>query len=73
MKAPVAAFERIWIGHAAEVPCACCEGTLDVHQPEPERPERLLGTCPDCGAWYLIDDDAHMMLALPDPRVLRDA
>ena len=36
------------------VPCPECQGRLSVHQPEPEAPSELLGTCPDCGAWHLV-------------------
>lgn len=32
-----------------------CGEPLDVHQPEADSPSRLLGTCYDCGLWYLID------------------
>lgn len=36
-------------------PCFQCAEQVEVHQPEPEGPDRLLGTCPGCGAWYLLD------------------
>jgi hypothetical protein len=73
MRTPAATFDPIRFEHAAEVLCACCQCILERHQPDTERPDRLLGTCPDCGAWFLIDDDARVMLALPDVRALRDA
>lgn len=39
-----------------ETPCCRdCEAPLNVHQPDEDRPEHLLGTCPRCGAWYLIE------------------
>lgn len=72
MRTPVVAFERIRIEHAAEVLCACCQSVLERHQPDAERPDRFLGTCLECGAWFLIDDDADVMLLLPDVRSLRD-
>jgi hypothetical protein len=71
MRTPAAVFERVRTDEAAEVLCACCQGVLDRHQPDPARPDRLLGTCPECGAWFLIDDEAGVMLALPDVSVLR--
>jgi hypothetical protein len=37
------------------VSCLGCRGDLKVHQPDDESPDRLLGTCPDCGAWHLMD------------------
>jgi hypothetical protein len=35
--------------------CRNCRTPLNVHQPDEDRPEHLLGTCPHCGAWYLIE------------------
>ncbi|HWE39040.1 MAG TPA: hypothetical protein VG406_21005 [Isosphaeraceae bacterium] len=55
----------------AEAPCPDCRSVLDLHQPEPDRPDRLLGTCPACGLWSLIvvadDDDQATLYPLPDP------
>jgi hypothetical protein len=34
--------------------CAECGGTLDVTQPDAAEPDHLLGTCGDCGAWYVL-------------------
>ena len=36
-------------------PCPRCGGRLDLHQPQKRRPERLLGTCDDCGLWLVFD------------------
>ena len=71
MRTPVARFERTWIGEAAKALCSCCGERLDLHQPDAERPDRLLGTCAECGAWFLIDDETHTMLAIPDVRAVR--
>jgi len=39
-----------------ETPCCRdCQAPLNVHQPDEDRPEHLLGTCARCGAWYLIE------------------
>jgi hypothetical protein len=73
MRASAAAFEGVRVEDIGEVLCDCCQSVLDLHQPDPDRPDRLLGTCPECGSWFLIDGDAHTMLALPDVRTLRDA
>lgn len=55
----------------AEPPCPGCRAGLNVHQPEPDQPDRLLGTCPGCGLWSLIvvvaDDDQVALYPLPDP------
>ncbi len=52
--------------------CLSCKEDLALHQPDVERPDRLLGTCHECGRWYLIDDEAHIMAALPDLRAHRN-
>ncbi len=50
--------------------CSRCEGDLDLHQPNPATPERLLATCNDCGAWFLVDmlpDDAMARMTWLSP------
>lgn len=50
---------------AAPPPCAACgAAALDLHQPDPTRPRRLLGVCDRCGAWHLIG----LVSAAPSPR-----
>jgi hypothetical protein len=57
----------------SEVSCpACCDG-LVIHQPDQQQPARLLGICPSCSAWFLIDSVAAVMVRLPDDDGLRDA
>lgn len=50
--------------------CRDCKGVIDIHQPNPAQPERILGTCSKCGSWYLIEPqtegDRTMVLQLPD-------
>jgi hypothetical protein len=65
-------FEPIHLGAIEGVECASCQGFVDVHQPDVDRPDRLLGACPECGAWYLIDHEAGVMLPLPDLRATRE-
>jgi hypothetical protein len=72
MRTPLAPFERIRFELASEILCAHCHCTLDRHQPDPDRPEQLLGACLACGAWFLIDEEDAVMYALPDVRDLRD-
>jgi hypothetical protein len=55
------------------VECRRCGSALDLHQPDERLADRLLGTCPDCLAWYLIDDATGLMALLPDEAALRDA
>lgn len=35
--------------------CPGCGSALDLHQPQPSRPDRFLATCDDCGAWLIFD------------------
>ena len=72
MRAPLAPFERIGIEVASEVVCVRCQSTLERHQPDEEQPDRLLGTCPGCGAWYLIDLVTAVMIALPVSELLTE-
>jgi hypothetical protein len=42
---------------------------MDVHQPDIENPERLLGTCPECSLWVVIESLGRsrvVLLELPD-------
>jgi hypothetical protein len=44
-------------------------------QPDAEEPRRFVGTCDQCGRWYLLDWDPGaaegLMLLLPGPDELR--
>jgi hypothetical protein len=44
--------------------CPDCRNGLDLHQPDPLLPDRLLGICPWCKIWVLIDvmDGGQMIL-----------
>jgi hypothetical protein len=50
----------------SEVECPGCHGHVAIHQPEVRLPDRLLGTCESCRAWFLIDAAAGLMVLLPD-------
>lgn len=41
-------------GPSTDIPCPSCGGDLERHQPDPERPDRLVGTCLECGDWCLM-------------------
>jgi hypothetical protein len=47
--------------------CLNCEGELDLVQPDPQRSAWLLGVCPECHTWVLIDDETKgfQEIALP--------
>lgn len=58
------------------LPCQNCHEPLDIHQPDPDLPERMLATCPACRDWYLVDylvnETDVIVLSLPDIAVFRD-
>jgi hypothetical protein len=39
-----------------KTPCLKCKNPLDLHQPDLTKPERLLGICPNCHSWMLVDE-----------------
>jgi len=55
-----------------ELECSRCESSLHIHQPDEQLVDRLIGTCPDCLAWYLIDASTGLMALLPDETDLRN-
>jgi hypothetical protein len=46
--------------------CGRCQAPLAFHQPEPRTPQRILATCEECDAWYLLDASGGWMLLLPE-------
>ncbi len=48
--------------------CRECGSDLDLHQPDTDLPERLLGTCGACKAWYLIDAIGGHQTVIPETR-----
>jgi hypothetical protein len=48
------------------IPCPRCHHRLTLDQPDPQRPDRLLGRCDECRAWFLIHGLAGAMVRLPD-------
>jgi hypothetical protein len=57
--------------------CRECSHELDLHQPDSADPDRLLGTCPECGAWLLVQLDSSggpaRVVELPGPAALARA
>ena len=55
--------------------CLNCGAPLELHQPDAEEPRRFVGTCGQCGRWYLLDWDpgtaGGLMLLLPGHDELR--
>lgn len=50
--------------------CMSCVCSLELHQPDPRFPDRLLGVCPDCQRWHILDlipdEDEAVMVSLPE-------
>ena len=55
------------------VACPGCREALDLYQPDPDSPDRLLGTCDGCKAWYVLDRERGVMALLPVELALRGA
>lgn len=57
--------------------CMACDSYLDLHQPDHDSPDRLVGNCTACGRLYLIDSilgtDETTMVLLPDGKALLQA
>jgi hypothetical protein len=57
-------------GDLAWFRCADCSTSLELHQPDNEFPDRLLGVCKSCRRWTLIelapDGPGAVMALLPE-------
>lgn len=52
---------------ATWVCCLNCNAPLELLQPDADEPRRFVGTCDQCGRWYLLDwipptAEGHMLL-----------
>ncbi len=45
--------------------CPGCGQSLEIHQPDPANPDRLLAACTSCTAWHVVDLAAGMMMLVP--------
>ena len=56
----------------SSVMCLACEIALDLHQPDPESPDRLLGICSGCQHWFILDlvpdEGDGVMVRVPEAR-----
>jgi hypothetical protein len=50
--------------------CPDCRGHVVMYQPDERRPDRLLGACGSCSAWFLMAPAAAAMVRLPDDKAL---
>lgn len=60
-------------GHVARsrIRCTYCRCQMALHMPDPDQPDRMLGTCLTCKSWFLIDRDEGVMFLMPDCHVHR--
>lgn len=56
--------------HLLDVICPDCGSPIIIHQPDERLPDRLLGTCASCSAWYLIFPAAAAIVRLPEEEAL---
>jgi hypothetical protein len=47
-----------------------CDGSLDLLKPDAGIPDRLLGICPNCQRWHILelipDEDEAVIVSLPE-------
>jgi hypothetical protein len=58
--------------HQTDLRCPSCHDGLGLHQPDAESPDHLLGVCPECRGWFLVDISSGVMVRLPDRAALRE-
>jgi hypothetical protein len=56
----------------SEIACPDCGSFLALHSPDIEMPERMLATCDDCKAWYLMDLAGGTLTSLPVDEIYDD-
>jgi hypothetical protein len=71
------AYRAIPPEQLTEMACWGCREMLDLHQPDPNQPDRFLSTCPGCGRWYWVvpkvGEEGFVMLDLPEGPPAEDA
>ena len=54
----------------AHLPCPQCQTTLEIHQPNVDRPYQFLATCSACHGWFRIETRAGeargIMASMPE-------
>jgi excinuclease UvrABC ATPase subunit len=58
--------------HQSDRRCPSCQEEFGFLQPDVESPDRLLGVCPECRGWFLVDSSSGVMVRLPDQAALRE-
>jgi hypothetical protein len=44
--------------------CPVCGSELELHQPDADLPDRLLGICGACKSWFLVEGESRMRTTL---------
>jgi hypothetical protein len=73
MRSIFLSLDQIRLQDVSDVRCTKCQSPLGLHQPDSELPDRLIGTCEGCDAWYLMDVAKGVMVLLPVEELLRRA
>ena len=54
----------------SQILCMSCATSLDLHQPNAGFPDRLLGICPECQRWHILDlmpdEDEAVIVSVPE-------
>ena len=48
-------YSSVLVSRLTKLGCRWCRTTLQIHQPNVDKPEQLLATCPGCGAWFRVE------------------
>jgi hypothetical protein len=78
-RSPVTASISLTVAHLwtpsdsfCRVTCFSCDIGLELQQPDPGAPHRLLGICPGCQHWFILDllpdADEAVMVLVPEAR-----
>ncbi len=50
----VVARPVMWVPDGSALGCPECHAPIDLHQPDENQPNNLLGTCLECSRWFLV-------------------
>lgn len=63
-------YSTVQASRLTRLGCHRCRSTLEIHQPDVERPDQLLAICPRCGAWFRVETRAGeaqgVMISIPE-------
>ena len=63
-------YTTVQASRLASLACQRCRTTLEIHQPNVDKPDQFLAICLGCGAWFRIETRAGeaqgVMISLPE-------